>query len=175
MSAYGPPPPVSVSENQPPGHPPPPPPHPAGDLASYMWPSAAAPSNQPQQQQHSPHHNKWSPGAGPGSVKEEPKPNMNQQAAAAAAAAAGDMGQAPESPQQQEVGERCKRDTSDDSFSFPVQFQYTSPTGEAAFPSVTSNSATSDLYDTSIMSQVQNYSPSLSSSLGERQTAIFLG
>ena len=150
VSAYGPgsvlqPQPPPVSENHPP--PPHPPPHPATDLASYMWPSAAAPSNQPQQQ-HSPHHNKWSPGAGasgpPGSVKEEPKPNQHQQA--------GDMRQAaPESPQQE-------------------QFQYTSPTGEAAFPSVTSNSAAADLYDTSIMSQVQNYSPSLSSSLGERQT-----
>ena len=104
VSAYGPgsalqapPPPVSVSENQPPpGHPPP---HPASDLASYMY------GVQPQQpqQQHSPHQNKWSPAPTSGSVKEEPKPNMNQQAAAA-----GDMGgQAPESPQQQEASLRC--------------------------------------------------------------------
>ena len=102
VSAYGPPP-VSVSENQPPGHPPPP--HPASDLASYMY---GVQPQQPQQQQHSPHQNKWSPAPPPpsGSVKEEPKPNMNQQQAAGPAGAAGaDMGQAPESPQQQEVCE----------------------------------------------------------------------
>ena len=101
VSAYGPPP-VSVSENQPPGHPPPPP-HPASDLASYMY---GVQPQQPQQQQHSPHQNKWSPAPPSGSVKEEPKPNMNQQQAAGpAGAAGGDMGQAPESPQQQEVCE----------------------------------------------------------------------
>ena len=193
VSAYGPgsalqpPPPVSVSENQPPGHPPPP--HPTSDLASYMWPSAAtaaaAANSQPQQQQqqHSPQHNKWSPPGAPagsghgGSVKEEPKPNMNQQAAVAAAGGGGDLGQqAPGSPQQEVCtrseaqNDTCAHVTSVS----PVQFQYTTPTGDAGFPSVTSNSATSELYDTNIMSQVQNYSPSLSSSLGESTMAFSL-
>ena len=190
VSAYGPgsalqpPPPVSVSENQPPGHPPPP--HPTSDLASYMWPSAAtaaAAANSQPQQQHSPQHNKWSPPGAPaasghgGSVKEEPKPNMNQQAAVAAGG--GDLGQqAPGSPQQQEV---CMRSEARNAISIhsrhlclSAQFQYTTPTGDAGFPSVTSNSATSELYDSNIMSQVQNYSPSLSSSLGEPSIAFSL-